>query len=267
MSESVTQLVISDGVATVTLNRPQQYNVLNAEMTRCLLETLHAINGDQSVRLVVLTANGTHFCAGADLKWMAATPTHQQPACSSIGLQLAELMHTLYHLRKPTIVVVNGLVYGGGIGLVACCDIALASRGARFCFSEVRLGLIPAVISPYIVNAIGARAARRYLLTAERFSAQRAFDMGLIHEVLADNQLQRYTIKLSQNLIAAGPCALARTKQLLDDVVYRQLDDAIKVDTATWLTQTCDTPESREGISAFLEKRSPDWVNTHRNTT
>jgi methylglutaconyl-CoA hydratase len=211
MAEPMIQLIVSNGVATVTLNRPDVHNALNADLTNQLLDTFLRLDRNQSVRVVVLTANGDSFCAGADLNWMKTVSTNQQTNDNLVGLQLATLMHTLYHMTKPTIVLVNGAVYGGGIGLVACCDIALVSWNTHFCFSEVRLGLIPAVISPYIVNAIGARAARRYLLTAEHISAQRAFDMGLVHDVLEDNQLQHYAIELCQKLIAAGPCSLART--------------------------------------------------------
>ncbi len=264
MAEPMIQLIVSNGVATVTLNRPDVHNALNADMAKRLLDTFLRLDSNQSVRVVVLTANGDSFCAGADLKWMAATPTDQQQNDSSVEQQLATLLYTLYHLNKPTIVLVNGDVYGGGIGLVVCCDIALASRKAQFCFSEVRLGLIPAVISPYVVNAIGKRAARRYLLTAEKFPAQQAFDIGLVHEVLADNQLQNYTNQLCQKLIQAGPGALSRTKQLVDDVAHCQLDNTIKARTATWLTEVRDTAEAREGISAFLEKRQAKWVSTNR---
>ena len=263
MAQPVTKLIV-DGVATITLNQPDAHNVLNEAMTKMLLDTLCELDSNQSVRVVVLTANGDSFCAGVDLKWMTAPPTGQQQNNNLVGQQLATLMSTLYHLSKPTIVLINGAVYGGGIGLVACCDIALASRNAHFCFSEVRLGLIPAVISPYIVNAIGARAARRYLLTAEHISAKRAFDIGLVHEVLTDDQLQSYVSKLCQHLIAAGPRALARTKQLINDIAHSQLDTNLKKKTATWLAEVGDSAEAREGISAFLEKRPAKWVNSNR---
>ena len=261
------ELIINDGIATIILNRPDSHNLLDAAMTKMLLNTLCELNSNQSVRVVVLTANGNIFCAGADLKWMQSSSKDQQQNHSSIGLQLASLMSTLYHLSKPTIVLINGAVYGAGIGLVACCDIALASRKAHFCFSEIRLGLIPAVISPYVVNAIGTRTARRYLLTAEHISAQRAFEVGLIHEVLAEYQLQSYVSELCQQLIAAGPCALARTKQLIDDVAYCQLDNTINKITATWLTEVGDTAEAKEGISAFLEKHPAEWVKTSKEKT
>ncbi len=264
MAEPAIKRIVGNGIATITLNRPDVHNAFNSAMINRLLDTLCDLDSNQSVRVVVLTANGDSFCAGADVNWIQSMSVEAQKNNNTVELQLATLMYTLYHLSKPTIVLVNGAVYGGGIGLVACCDIALASENAQFCFSEVRLGLIPAVISPYVINAIGIRAARRYLLTAEIISAQQAFNIGLAHEVLPNDQLQTYSSQLCQQLISAGPGALARTKQLINDITYTQLDDSIKTKTATWLAEARDTAEAKEGISAFLEKRPAKWDNTNK---
>ena len=181
-----------------------------------------------------------------------------------VALKLAELMRTLHSHFKPTIALVTGATYGGGIGLVACCDIALASQDAHFCFSEVRLGLIPSVISPYVVRAIGERTARRYFLTAEHFDAQEAYRIGLVHNVETEGNLKERLNTFTDSLIAGGPCALTRTKELVDEIATVPLDDALVQKTAEWITQVRESPEAKEGISAFMEKRTSSWLKGSR---
>ena len=263
MTEPVINLQISDGIATIFLNRPDMHNALNAEMIDTLLNILSDLEVNKSVRTVVLTTKGSNFCAGADLNLMKEISDEQN--YSFFSLQLAELMSTLDNLSKPTLAFVRGAVYGGGIGLVACCDIALASQNTHFCFSEVRLGLIPSVISPYVIKAIGARAARRYLLTAEKLSAKQACSIGLIHEVLVESELQSRASEISQNLILGGPSALARTKLLIKDVSQSKLDWTLIDDSITWLNETRKTVEAKEGINAFFDKRAANWVNIKKD--
>ncbi len=252
-----------DGVATLSLNRPDVHNALNETMVNLLIEHLHELEENTSVRAIVLSSTGKNFCAGADLKWMLGrdeTASHEDPLANKI----AELMQSIHNHLKPTIAQVTGAAYGGGAGLVACCDIAIASENARFCFSEVRLGLIPSVISPYVVRAIGERRARRYFLTAERFDAEEARRIGLVHDVVLQHKLKGRLQKMTDSLIAGGPCALTRTKELVTEVAEIPLDDALVQKTSEWIAEVRQTPEAKEGISAFMQKRAVSWSKESR---
>jgi methylglutaconyl-CoA hydratase len=224
------------------------------------MQYLGELQENYAVRAIILTSKGKNFCAGADLKWMQSNTGDLTTGNDPVGQKLAELMSTLHQLSKPTLAWVRGAIYGGGIGLVACCDIALAIRGTRFCFSEVRLGLIPSVISPYVVRAIGERNARRYFLTAETFDANEACRIGLVHQIIDPETEQTEINKITDKLIAGGPCALSRTKELLDQVASAPLDNAIKLKTTEWIAEVRQTPEAREGIEAFFQKRNPSWL-------
>jgi len=213
------------------------------------------------VRLVILAANGKSFSAGADLNDMRRMADNSRDQNLADAKGIAGLMRTLNTLAKPTIALIQGAAYGGGVGLTACCDIVLATARATFCVSEVKLGLIPAVISPYVIAAIGARAARRYFMSAEVLSAAEAHRLGLVHEVVADDQelaaaAERITIQLLKN----GPSAMSAAKKLITTVSGRSVDDALFAETAGLMADRRATPECREGLSAFLEKRSPGWV-------
>ena len=260
IEQTCLQRIDPDGIATITLNRPDVHNALDENTVNLLLKYLQEMEENTSVRAVVLSSRGTNFCAGADLKWMQSSNSQLTEGKDPVAHKLAELMSTLHNLYKPTIALVNGAVYGGGAGLVACCDIALASRSAHFCFSEVRLGLIPAVISPYVVRAIGERTARRYFLTAEHFDAAEAYRIGLVHEVAGEATLPAIVNKITNALIAGGPCALTRTKELLDEVTIAPLDKSIMLKTTEWIADVRQTPEAQEGMKAFLQKRKPSWL-------
>lgn len=248
------------GRATLTLNRPAQHNVFDDQLISTLHATLRELNADPQVRVVCLRGAGRSFSAGADLNWMRrmAEYTHAENLADAVAL--TELMQTLNTLAKPTLALVQGAAFGGGVGLVAACDLALATPDASFCLSEVKLGLIPAVISPYVIAAMGARAARRYFLTAERFDAERARQLGLIHEVVAATELDHQADLLTRQLLANGPQALVAAKQLVADVAGRPIDSDLLADTAQRIATLRASDEGREGLAAFLAKRPPAWL-------
>ena len=252
--------VDASGIAVLTLNRPELHNALDESLVCSLFAQLREIEENRQVRAVILTAAGKNFCAGADLNWMRNSVENSTLDNTQIGQKLAELMWKLHNLSKPTIALIKGVAFGGGAGLVSCCDIALADPQSRFCFSEVRLGLIPSVISPYIVRAIGERVARRYFLTAEQFSAEDAYRIGLIHEIVDSENQIAFAHNLADSLIAGGPCALTRTKELLDTVSSSPLDRNTMLKTAEWITEVLKTPEAQEGIKAYLQKRKASWL-------
>ncbi len=250
------------GVATLTMNRPELHNAFDDSLIVGLTDALRELDEDPDVRVVILAASGKSFSAGADLNWMRrmADYSYEQNLADAEGL--AELMRTLDTLSKPTIALVQGAAYGGGVGLVACCDIAIASSRVLFCLSEVKLGLFPAVISPYVIAAIGPRASRRYFLTAESFDAGEALLLGLVHQVVADErELAAAADSMASRLLANSPAAMAGAKNLVAAVSGRQVDDVLIADTAERIAAQRSSREGREGLSAFLEKRKPSWVN------
>ncbi|MCZ6722477.1 MAG: enoyl-CoA hydratase/isomerase family protein [Gammaproteobacteria bacterium] len=247
------------GVASVTLNRPEQHNAFDDGMIAELIELLGQLEQDDRVRVLVLRAAGKSFSAGADLNWMRRMADYDLARNTDDAMQLAELMRRLNCFPKPTIALVQGAAYGGGVGLIACCDIAIASKQALFCLSEVKLGLIPAVISPYVIEAIGARAARRFMLTAERFSAEQACRLGLVHQVVEAQELDTTLDSILEFLLAAGPAAQAAAKDLIRAVSNQPIDSDIIQNCAQRIAQIRATSEAREGLDAFLEKRKPNW--------
>lgn len=248
------------GRAMVTLERPEIHNAFDEPLIAALTGTLEALGRDDRVRVVLLAARGKSFSAGADLGWMRRMASCSREENLRDARALAGLMRTLDGLRKPTIAVVQGAAYGGGVGLVACCDVALASPRATFCLSEVKLGLIPAVISPYVVAAIGPRAARRYALTAEAFDATEARRIGLVHEVVEEGALRAAADRLAGSFLRSGPRAVAAGKALVARVARAPLDDAMVEDTAERIAAIRASEEGREGLTSFLEKRAPAWV-------
>ncbi len=247
------------GVATVTLNRPELHNAFDDALIAALTDTFRRLDTDPRVRVVVLAAAGRSFSAGADLGWMKRMAGYGWEENYRDARQLAELMRALNELGKPTVARVQGAAYGGGVGLVACCDIALASTAASFCLSEVKLGLIPAVISPYVVRAIGERHARRYFVSAERFDAAEALRIGLVHEVVAPEALDERLEVLLKTLLGNGPEAMRAAKALAREVAPAPVDEAVIDDTARRIAERRASVEGREGLSAFLEKRRPKW--------
>ncbi len=247
------------GVATLTLNRPALHNAFDDQLIAELTTALQRLAADTGVRAVVLAAHGKSFSAGADLNWMRRMAGYSEAENFQDAMALAELLRTLDGLAKPTIAKVQGAAYGGGVGLVACCDIAIAAETATFRLSEVALGLIPAVISPYLVNAIGERQARRYFLTAERFTAQNAQRIGLVHEVVSPEALDDTVADRLKILAGNGPAAMAAAKTLARAVSRGPLDAAMVEDTARRIAAVRASAEGREGITAFLDKRRPAW--------
>ena len=247
------------GVARLTLNRPEVHNAFNDTLIADLTAALEELEADPQVRVVVLASTGRSFSAGADLTWMKRMAANSEAENRADAQRLAGLMRRLNDLAKPTVALVQGPAFGGGVGLVACCDIAIAAEGAGFCLSEVKLGLIPAAIGPYVMAAIGARAARRYFLTAETFSAVQAERLGLVHQVVASKALEAVAEDVLQALLKAGPIAQAAAKDLVKALSGRVVDDALVDDTALRIARLRAGAEAREGVAAFLEKRKPAW--------
>jgi len=248
------------GRATITFNRPEIHNAFDDTLVNALSEELNRLERDNSVRVVVLAARGKSFSSGADLNWMRRMADYSFEENLADATALAELMKILANLSKPTIVLVQGAAIGGGVGLVACCDIALATEKASFSLSEVKLGLIPAVISPYVSAAIGSRATRRYFLTAERFDVTEAHRLGLVHEVVPSEELDERVESMIHQLLQNGPQAMALVKALVSEVALSYLDDDLIADTAERIAEIRASEEGCEGVSAYLEKRKPSWV-------
>ena len=252
--------VAAEGRATVTLNRPDVHNAFDDKLIALLTRELDALDRNPTVGVVVLAAAGKSFCAGADLKWMRRMAEYSEAENQADAEALAALMKTLNRLSKPTVAEVQGAAYGGGVGLICCCDIAIASEAAQFSISEVKLGLIPSVISPYVVAVIGERQARRYALGAETFDAIEAKRIGLVHEVTAAEDLQAAVDAMVEALLANGPAAMAETKDQIAGVANRPIDDRLIAAAAARIARIRVSDEGREGVAAFLEKRKPGWA-------
>lgn len=257
MTETVLLSTDSRGVATLTLNREDKHNAFDDAVVAELTAKLKRVEADPAVRVVVLTGAGKTFSAGGDLNWMRAMAKFSEKENVDDAMKLAELMETLDTLKKPTIARVNGPAYGGGVGLVACCDVAIASESAKFALTEVRLGLIPAVISPYVIAAIGPHQARRYFLTAEVIEARQACEIGLVHEVVTADILDETVGIIVTALLKGGPKAILAAKAFIAE----QAGDrrTLKKKTAQLIAELRTSSEGQEGLSAFLEKRSPSW--------
>jgi len=252
--------VAVEGRATVTLNRSDVHNAFDDKLIALLTRELDALDRNPTVGVVVLAATGKSFCAGADLKWMRRMADYSEAENQTDAEALAALMKTLNRLSKPTVAEVQGAAYGGGVGLICCCDIAIASEAAQFSISEVKLGLIPSVISPYVVAVIGERQARRYALGAETFDAIEAKRIGLVHEVTAAEDLQAAVDAMVEALLANGPAAMAETKDQIAGVANRPVDDRLIAAAAARIARIRVSDEGREGVAAFLEKRKPGWA-------
>lgn len=247
-------------IARITLNRPEVRNAFDDLLIEELTDTLERTERDPRLRLVILSANGSAFSAGADLNWMRRTADYSWEENFADAKRLGRLMQTLDQLALPTLARVQGAALGGGVGLIAACDIAVAADTAFFALSEVKVGLIPAVISPYVVAAIGARAARRYFLTGERISAHEALRLGLIHEVVASERLDERIDELAQALLDNGPQAVRAAKRLVRAPERGAIDAAALIEEMARRTaEQRASPEGKEGVAAFLEKRQPDW--------
>jgi methylglutaconyl-CoA hydratase len=246
-------------VSHIYLNRPELRNAFDADTIAELTHVFQTLSADTAVRAVVLGAHGKAFCAGADLNWMRAMADFSWAENHSDGARLANMLWTIASCPVPVIAKVQGDCYGGGVGLVACCDVVIASDQAGFCLSEARLGLIPATISPYVIHAIGERAARRYFMTAERFDARHAQTIGLVHEVCEADSLHETTQQVVHSIVQNGPVAVRACKQLVKDIGKMPISPDLRDLTARRIADIRASDEGREGLRAFLSKTKPAW--------
>ncbi len=254
------ELAIDGPVARIWLNRPEMRNAIDDVFIRELAEAFAQAQAASGVRAVVLGGRGPAFCAGANLNWMkrAASFTPEQNLQDAAGLP--RMLRTLAESRLPVIARIQGDVYAGGMGLVSVCDVAVSADSANYCLSEVKIGLIPATISPYVIRAMGARAAQRYFLTAERFTAAEAHRIGFVHEVVAADALDAKVDEVLKNILAAAPHAVGESKRLLSDVTGQPIDDELAAETVRRIAALRASEEGQEGLRSFLEKRKPAWT-------
>ena len=250
----------SGPVARVFLNRPEVRNAFNDGVITELTQTFTALAADSTLRCIVLGGHGKAFCAGADLNWMRAMAGYSWEQNRADAQALAEMLWTLYSCPLPIVGRVHGDCYAGGLGLAAVCDVLLAAEGVSFCLSEAKLGLLPATIGPYVVKAMGEQAARRWFVTAERFSAAQAHAMGFVHECVAPDALDAKVDEIVAALVANGPMAVRACKKLVQDVAGRAIDAELRADTARRIADIRASDEGREGIASFLGKRAPNWL-------
>lgn len=248
------------GVAKVTLNRPAVHNALDDYLITDLSQAFLDLGQDPSIRVIVLTANGQVFSAGADLNHMKRVATYTLEKNIEEAQKLSQLLDIIDRCPKPTVACVQGAAFGGGVGLIAACDIAICVEEAFFCLSEVKWGLIPAIISPYVINAIGQRQARRYVLTADRMSAANALRLGLIHQVVGEGELEAAAEASVVSILKGGPEAIKASKDLIRFVESRPINEAIHAETARRIAMIRSSAEGQEGINAFLAKRTPSWA-------
>ncbi len=249
-------------VATITLTQPDVRNAFSDEVIADITRAFTWVGAQAQVRAVVLAAEGPAFCAGANLNWMRAMADYTREENQVDAGKLAEMLRVIYTCPKPTIARVQGDVYAGGMGLVACCDMAVAASHAGFCLSEVKIGLIPATISPYVIRAMGPRAAHRYFLTGERFDAAEALRTGFVHQVVEAEALDSAVDGLLKHLLSASPAAVQACKKLVLDVAGREVDEALIAETVAGIADIRASAEGKEGVQAFLNKRKPSWLGS-----
>lgn len=250
----------SGPVARVYLNRPEVRNAFNDGVIAELTQTFAALGADAALRCIVLGGHGKAFCAGADLNWMRAMAGYSWEQNRADAQALADMLWTIYSCPVPVVGRVHGDCYAGGLGLAAVCDVLVAAEGVQFCLSEAKLGLLPATIGPYVVKAMGEQAARRWFVTAERFSAAQAHAMGFVHECVAPEALDAKVDELIAALVANGPMAVRACKKLVQDVAGRPIDSELRAETARRIADIRASDEGREGIQSFLGKRAPNWL-------
>ncbi len=254
--------ITRDGhIATVWMNRPDVRNAFDERSIEEITQVFRVLDQERAVRVIVLAARGSAFSAGADLNWMKRVAAYDEEQNRVDAQALATMLQVIYQSSKATIARVHGDCYAGGNGLVAACDIAIAAEGVEFCLSEVRLGLMPATIGPYVIRAMGERAAHRYFLTAERFSAAEAQRLGYVHEVALPDALDAAVARMAHHLLAGSPHAIDASKRLLREIGGETIDEHLIADTARRIGEIRVSPEGREGIAAFLEKRKPAWLS------
>ena len=263
----IKQHIDERGVATVTMDREDVHNAFDAQLISELTKTFQLLDDDEKVRIICLKGSGKNFSAGADLNWMKEMANYSWDENYQDSLKLASLMSTIANCKKPTMAIVQGASFGGGVGLIAACDFAICSDNASFCLSEVRLGLIPSVISPYVVKAIGSRAASRYFISAEIFSAEDALKSGLVSEICHLDELEKLAEHLVGLITANAPLAIIEVKKLIKRVEVLPINEEMIRDTAQKIADRRASPEGKEGVSAFLEKREPQWPQESNNVT
>lgn len=261
MSHRYLTLTVNAGVATVTLTQPEIRNAFSDEVILEITEAFRVAGERPDVRAIVLAAEGPAFCAGANLNWMRRMADYDRAENLQDAGALAEMLRTIYTCPKPTIARVQGDVYAGGMGLVAACDMAVSSDNAGFCLSEVKIGLVPGTIAPYVLRAMGARAGHRYFLTGERFDAAEALRIGFVHQVVAIDQLDDAVDSLLKALLAAGPDAVRSCKKLVLDVAEREINAQLIASTVEVIADIRASDEGKEGVQAFLSKRKPAWLS------
>lgn len=261
MSNCLDLQLAANGVATLTMNRSERHNAFDDVLIAQMTTALEELAADPKVRVVVLAASGKSFSAGADLGWMKRMASYGEAENLEDAKKLARLMHVLDTLGKPTVAAVQGPAYGGGVGLVACCDMVFAAPEAFFALSEVKIGLIPAVISPYVVRKIGVAQARRYFVSAERFSAEQAQRIGLVHEIAPQDEVGTLARSWAAQLLNNGPESMAAAKRLIADVADKPICEKLNEDCARRIAGQRVSAEGQEGLTAFIEKRPPSWVN------
>lgn len=261
MDYTTLSVSIADKVATVTLTRPEVRNAFNEKTIAELALVFDELGRNEFVRAIVLTAEGLAFCAGADLNWMKKMAGYSHAENNLDAMALADMLRTIYLCPKPVVARIQGDCYAGGMGLAAACDIAVAVQEANFCLSEVKLGLIPATISPYVIKAMGENAARRYFLTAERFDAQEAHRIGFVHELATVDTLDDTVARIVKSLVNNSPNAVKLAKELVRDIPGKPVTTELLADTAERIANIRASSEGREGVASFLEKRKPSWLN------
>ena len=251
----------SRGVARLTLNRPELRNAFNEELIHQICDAMGRFNNDPNVRVIVITGAGGAFSAGADLNMMKRVAEYSAAENKDDARRLAHMLQSIYHSPKATVALVNGPAMGGGLGLVAACDIAIGANDAFFALTEVRLGLIPAVISPFVTQTIGVRQARRFFLTGERFDAATAEKMGLLHACAPKTAINEVLEGVINDLLLGAPEAQQEAKELIRTVKYQHINEKVLTDVAGRIAKRRASAEGKEGVTAFLEKRKPNWVN------
>ena len=267
MKYKTLQITTQQRVAVIWMNRPEVRNAFNETMVAELTQAFKAADADQDLRAVVLAGHGPAFCAGADLNWMKKMSAYSLKENLADAMGLAAMQNTIYMMKKPTVARVHGPAFAGGMGLVAACDIAVAAQEAEFCLSEVKLGLTAATISPYVVAAMGERHARRYFISAERFTAAEAFRIGLVHDITPMAELDASVNALLGHLLSASPAAIAASKDLIRAVARAPIDQKMIADTAARIAAARASADGKEGIRSFLEKRKPAWAEIKTQTT
>ena len=252
----------SPHVAEVWLNRPDLRNAFNSDLIAEMVQTFEALSSDTDLRCIVLGGHGKAFCAGADLNWMKTMADYTWEQNQADAGVLAELVWRIYTCATPVVGRVHGDCYAGGVGLASVCDVLVAVPEVTFCLSEARLGLLPATISPYVIKALGEQASRRYFATAERFSAAEAHRLGMVHELVGADALDAKVAEIVATLVANGPMAVKACKQLVQDVAGRPIDATLRAETARRIADMRASPEGREGVRSFLDKRKPNWLPT-----